>query len=266
MGEGADGLHARLPHHPRAPRRVVGGDDPDRQPPWAQARRSRCPPAGPALVQVHGGDVRGGCGHRHRPQLRVRLALAEVHGSVGRGVRGALRLRGPLLLHRGHLRHHLHLRLASPEAVDPLLDRGPDRRRRRVRQHLGGRGQRLDELAVGLHDGLARQHHRRRPDRCHLQQGHAPGSGPHGGGGLSWSAGSSSPRCTPPACSAAEPTATTDSGSSSLSRWPPSPHRCRWAWATRWPAGCTTTSRPSSRRSSWFRRRVPTCRRRCSGT
>ena len=45
--------------------------------------------------------------------LRVRAALAAVHGPVGRGVRRAVRLRGAVLLHRGDLRLDLHLRLAA---------------------------------------------------------------------------------------------------------------------------------------------------------
>ena len=44
--------------------------------------------------------------------LRVRPAVAQVHGPVGRGVRGPVRVRGHLLLHRGGLHLHLHLRLA----------------------------------------------------------------------------------------------------------------------------------------------------------
>ena len=45
-------------------------------------------------------------------------------------------------------------------------------------------------------------------------------------------------------------TATTGWGSSSRSVSRRSRHRSRWVWETRWPAGCTTTSRSSSPRSS----------------
>src|SRR4051812_3042083 len=49
------------------------------------ARRGRFAVGG-ALVEVHGGDVRGGRGHRDGADVRVRLALAAVHGPMGRGV------------------------------------------------------------------------------------------------------------------------------------------------------------------------------------
>ena len=38
---------------------------------------------GPTVVEVHGRDVRGGSGDGHRSDLRVRTAVAAVHGSVG---------------------------------------------------------------------------------------------------------------------------------------------------------------------------------------
>ena len=58
----------------------VVGDDPDRQLPGHQARRPGRDAARPALVEVHGRDVRGGRGHRDRADLRVRPAVAAVHG------------------------------------------------------------------------------------------------------------------------------------------------------------------------------------------
>ena len=64
-------------------------DDADRQLPRHQARRRRRAAAGPALVEVHGGDVRRRRRHRDGPLLRVRPAVAAVHGAVGRGVRRA---------------------------------------------------------------------------------------------------------------------------------------------------------------------------------
>ena len=57
----------------------------------AQARRRRRPAARPAVVEVHGGHVRRRRGDRHGAELRVRAALAAVHGPVGRGVRRAVR-------------------------------------------------------------------------------------------------------------------------------------------------------------------------------
>ena len=151
VGPGADGVHLDVPHHPGAARRVVGLHDLDRQLPGGQARRPGRADAGPALVEVHGRDVRGGRGDRHRAELRVRPAVAAVHGPVGCGVRGAVRVRGFVLLHRGDLRRDLHLRLAPAEAVGALLDRCSHRPRRDLRQRVGGRGQRVDERTVGLH-------------------------------------------------------------------------------------------------------------------
>ena len=54
----------------------------------------------------------------------------------------------------------------------------PDRARRHLRQRLGGRGQRLDERAVGLHAGLRRRRRRGRPvgssstTRCRCRRAH----------------------------------------------------------------------------------------------
>ena len=45
-----------------------------------------------------------------------------------------------------------------------------------------------------------------------------------------------------------------------------SPRPSRWGSATRWPDGSTTSSRPSSRPSSWCPRPATTCPRRCSAT
>ena len=94
----------------------------------------------------------------------------------------------------------------------------PDRARRDPRQRLGGRGQRVDERAVGVHADCRRQRRHGRPAAGDLQQGDAAAGGAHGRGRLSRRRASSSPRCTPRACCAGAPTATTGSGSSSRSR------------------------------------------------
>ena len=75
-----------------------------------------------AVVEIHGGDVRGRCRHRHRAHVRVRPAVARVHGPLRRRLRHPLRDRGPVLLPRGDLHRHLHLRLEAPPAVGALLD------------------------------------------------------------------------------------------------------------------------------------------------
>ena len=58
------------------------------------------------------------------------LLWPRFMGQWGAGVRRAVRLRRPVLLHRGDLRLDLHLRLEAAEAVDALLDRCADRARR----------------------------------------------------------------------------------------------------------------------------------------
>ena len=88
---------------------------------------------------------------RHRPVVRVRAAVARVHGAVGRGVRHPVRRRGPVLLRGGDLHRHLHLRLEATPPLAALLDRRADRAVRHRRHALGGRGQRLDERAGRVH-------------------------------------------------------------------------------------------------------------------
>ena len=53
-----------------------------------------------------------------------------------------------------------------------------------LRQHLGGRGQRLDELPAGRHPRLGRQGDRRRPDGGDLQRRDAVDGRAHGGRGV----------------------------------------------------------------------------------
>ena len=65
------------------------------------------------------------------------LLWPRFMGQWGAGVRRAVRVRGAVLLHRGDLRLDLHLRMEAAEAVDPLLDRRPDRPRRHDGQRVG---------------------------------------------------------------------------------------------------------------------------------
>ena len=113
----ADGVHARLPHRPRLPRGRPAGDHPHRQLHRAETRRRGRDAAGAALVEGDGGDLRGRRRHRHRAQLRVRPALAAIHGTLRRRLRDRLRDRGALLLHRGDLPRDLHLRLEAARAA-----------------------------------------------------------------------------------------------------------------------------------------------------
>ena len=147
-------------------------------------RRRRRHAARAALVEVHGGDLRGRCGDGNGSLVRVRPAVAAVHGAMGRGVRRAVRVRGSVLLRRGRLHLDLHLRLAAAQAVATLLDRRADRRRRHLRQRLGGGRQRVDELTRGCDAGHRRQRRGRRPGRRHLQRRDAADGGAHGDRGL----------------------------------------------------------------------------------
>ena len=126
----------------------------------------------------------------------------------------------------------------------------PDRAGRHRRHALGGRGQRVDERAGGVHPEQRRQGRRRRSAGGDLQRRRGPTRRRTCSSPPTSSAASSSPRCTRSGCCGAAGTATTGSGSSSRSPSRRSPPRSRWRSATRWPAGSTTTSRPSSRRSS----------------
>ena len=119
--------------------------------------------AGAALVEGDGGDLRRRRGHRDRAQLRVRAALAAVHGPLRLHLRDRLRDRGDLLLRRGDLPGDLHLRLEAARRLGPLLVGGADGDHRDRRRLLGRRRQRLDEPAAGLHPERRRQGDRHRP-------------------------------------------------------------------------------------------------------
>ena len=255
VGARPDGIDPRLSHHPGPTRRVVGVHDPRRELARHQEGRRRRVVARATLVQVHGGDVRRRRGHRHGAHVRVRAALAELHGQVRRRVRYPVHDRGPVLLRRSDLHRDLHLRLEAPEAVGAFLDRRADRDRRHRRRGVGGRRELVDERAGGFRSQLGRQGRQRRADRGDLQQRDALRNRPHARRrvprrrvphrlGL---------RRRVPAWEAA--TGITASVSSSRSPSPPSPPQSRWSSATRWLAGSTTTSRPSSPRSSWSPRR-----------
>ena len=129
-GAEPDGVHAGVPHHPRVARRCAAGADADRELPGPAARRPGCDRPREALVEGGRGDVRRRRRNRNRALVRVRPSLAGVHRAVRRGVRRPLRDRGYLLLPRGDLSRHLHLRLEPPVAVGALLVRGARRRSR----------------------------------------------------------------------------------------------------------------------------------------
>ena len=170
-GAQPDGVHPRVPHHPGVPRRRLPGDDADRQLPGIAHATTRSRSAGAALVEGRGGALRRRRRHRHRAVVRVRPAVAGVHRSLRRRVRGRVRDRGDLLLHRGDLHGDLHLRLEAPVGVGALLDRRPGRHRWARRRLLGRRRQLVDEPAGWIQDRLQRAGHRRRPARCDLQPG-----------------------------------------------------------------------------------------------
>ena len=64
-----------------------------------------------ALVEGGADPVRGRRRDRHDPVVRVRTAVAGVHGPLRRGVRDRVRARGDLVLRRGDLHGDLRLRL-----------------------------------------------------------------------------------------------------------------------------------------------------------
>ena len=74
----------------------------------------RRPHAGPPLVEGAGRHVRGRCGHGDGADLRVRAAVAALHGPIRAGLRSAVRDRGAVLLPGGDLPRDLHLRLGPP--------------------------------------------------------------------------------------------------------------------------------------------------------
>ena len=195
-GAQPDGVHARLPHHPGVAWRGVPGDDADRQLPRPAPRRRGRAAARPALVEGRGGDLRRRRGHRDRAVVRVRPAVAGVHGPLRQGLRRPVRDRGDLLLPRGDLRRHLHLRLEAPGAVDALLGGRADRDHRPRRRVLGRGGQLVDEPAAGVlaHD---RRRDQGRAAEGDLQPGGALRGPAHDPRGLPASPGSSSPRSTP---------------------------------------------------------------------
>ena len=73
-------------------------------------RRPALPDARQALVEGDDRAVRRRRRHRHDPQLRVRPALARLHGDVRERLRPRLRARGLLVLPRGDLHRDLRLR------------------------------------------------------------------------------------------------------------------------------------------------------------
>ncbi len=150
-------------------RRGAARDDPRRQLHRAEKGRPRRDRAGPALVEGDGRHLRRRRRHRHRPLLRVRPALAALHGTLRRRLRHRLRDRGALLLPRGDLPRDLHLRLEAPAAVGPLLGGRADVRLRDRRRLLRRRRQLLDEPAAGLRARRRRQGHRSRTDQGPLQ-------------------------------------------------------------------------------------------------
>ena len=137
---------------------ALPGDDADRELPRPAPRRRGRADARAALVEGGGGDVRGRRGDRDRALVRVRAAVAGVHGALRRGLRRPVRDRGHLLLPRGDLHRDLHLRLEAPVAVGALLDRRAGRDHGPRRRVLGRRGELVDEPAAGLLADDGRRH------------------------------------------------------------------------------------------------------------
>ena len=124
MGTGANGFHSCVSHHPGAARVS-----------WAAM----------TLIANYKGIKRGDgdalrLAQRWSRYMAVTFAVGAVTGTVlsfelasrpqfmgkSRGVRRTFRVRGSVLLHRGHLHLDLYLRLATAQAMGPLLDWHPD--------------------------------------------------------------------------------------------------------------------------------------------
>ena len=148
----------------------------------------------------------------HDPLVRVRPAVARLHGHVRRRVRPRLRAGGRVVLRRGDLHRDLRLRLGPAAAAHPLPDGHPDRHLGLRRLVQRDRRQRLDEPPAGLRRGRREGRRiRRRGPRCST-----------GTSGTSWSTctwratsspASSSPASTPTRTCAAGATPTTAPGS-----------------------------------------------------
>ena len=152
------GAFARRAHPDRLLRDRVPGDVPVRPRALPAHGRAALQGARQALVEGRADPVRDRRGDRHDPLVRVRPAVAGLHGHVRRRVRARLRPRGRLVLRRGDLHRDLRLRLGPAAAADALPDRDPDRDLRLRRLVQRDRRQRLDEQPAGLR--------RRRRRRC----------------------------------------------------------------------------------------------------
>ena len=107
------GAVARRAHPARLLRDRVPGARALRRVALPPHRRPALPDARDALVEGDDHAVRGRRRDRHDPQLRVRPALAAVHGVVRERLRARLRVRGLLVLPRGDLHRDLRLRAGT---------------------------------------------------------------------------------------------------------------------------------------------------------
>ena len=265
VGPGADGVHAGVPHHPRAARGVVGVHGADRQLPRASSTT-----IADALQLAQ----------RWSKYMAVTFAVGAVTGTVLTFEFGLLWPRfmgqwgeafGVPFAFEGlfffteaifiaiyiygwrRLKPWTHFWTGVPLVITGILG-----------SVVGRRRQRLDERAVGVHAQLRRQGRRRRPAGGDLQRRDAADGRPHGDRGLRRRRVPHRVGLRVRACCAAGATATTASASSSRSPSARSPSRSRWASATRSPAGCSTTSRRSSPPSSSCPRPPATSPRPCS--
>ena len=189
-----------------------------------EARRRRRPAAGAALVEVHGRDVRGRRRDRHGAHLRVRPAVADVHGA----------LRAP----RSASRSPFEGLFFFTEAIFVAIYIYGWRRLKPwahfwtgVPVVIAGIGGSVSVVAAnawmnepsGLHARLVREGRRRRPVAVIFNKAMPLRGGPHGGGRVPRRRLPHRVRLRGRACCAAGATATTASGSSSRSRSPRSP-------------------------------------------
>ena len=121
------GAVARRPHPDRLLRDRVPRDVPVRRGAVPADGRRDLQGARQALVEGGAGAVRRRGRDRDDPVVRVRAAVAGLHGDVRRGVRDRVRARGHLVLRRGDLHRDLRLRLGPAVAARALPGRRADR-------------------------------------------------------------------------------------------------------------------------------------------
>ena len=158
-----DGLHARLPHHPRVasasafPAMMLVANYIGLRRDDADALRLAQRWSKVAAVTFVVGAVTGTV-----LSFEMGLLWPEFMRRFGDVFGPCLRPRGDLLLHRGDLHRDLHLRLEAPLRLGALLDGHPGRDRRAGRGVVRGGRELVDEPAGRVQDRVGRERDGRR--------------------------------------------------------------------------------------------------------